>query len=58
MIMKIGDHVTISAKYSTFDKMTGVITDIVEGTPLPFTVKFDNPEDDEEMYFSEEELNK
>jgi len=54
--MKIGDHVTISTKYSTFDKMTGVIIDIVEGTPLPFTVKLDNPEDDEEMYFSEEEL--
>lgn len=56
--MKINDHVTINSKHSTFDKMTGIITDIVEGTPLPFTVKFDKPEDDEEMYFSEEELNK
>lgn len=51
--MKIGDHVTINAKYSTYDRMIGVITEIVENTALPFTVQLDNGE---EMYFSEEEL--
>ena len=51
----IGDSVTINAKYSTYDRMVGVITEIVENTPLPFTVKLDNGE---EMYFSEEELKK
>lgn len=57
--MNIGDSVTINAKYSTFDRMQGVITEIVEGTALPFTVKFDSVNDAdpvEECYFSEEEL--
>lgn len=51
--MKVGDQVTVVAKYSTYDRMVGVITEIVENTPLPFTVKLDNGE---EMYFSEDEL--
>jgi len=52
----IGDKVTISAKYSTFDRMTGIITEIVEDSVFPITVKLD--ESGELMYFSEEELNK
>lgn len=51
----IGDSVTINAKYSTFDRMQGVITDIVEGSHLKYTVQF---EDGDECYFTEEELKK
>jgi len=49
----IGDKVTINAKYSTFDRMTGVITEIVEDSHLKYTVQL---EDGEENYFSEEEV--
>ena len=55
--MKIGTHVTINAKYSTFDRMTGVITEVIdqtkEYTVFPYTVKF---EDGEECYFAEDEI--
>lgn len=47
----LGDTVTIHAKYSTYDRMVGVITEIVEDSHLKYTVKF---EDVEENYFSEE----
>lgn len=49
----IGDNVTINAKYSTYDRMVGVITEIVEDSHLKYTVLF---EDGEENYFTEEEL--
>ena len=49
----IGDKVTINAKYSTFNRMTGVITEIVEDSHLKYTVKFD---DGEECYFAEDEI--
>lgn len=52
--MKIGDRVTVVAKYSTFDRMTGIITEIVTDSVFPITVKLD--ESGEIMYFSEEEL--
>lgn len=52
--MKIGTHVTINAKYSTFDRMTGIITEIVEDSVFPITVKLD--ETGELMYFREEEV--
>lgn len=54
--MKIGDSVTINSKYSTFDRMQGVITEIVEDDPLDplkYTVQF---EDNDFCYFSEEEV--
>lgn len=50
----IGDKVTINALHSTFDKMTGVITEIVEDSVFPITVRLD--ENGELMYFSEEEI--
>jgi hypothetical protein len=53
----LGDTVTINAKYSTYDRMVGVITEVVDQTKhctvFPYTVQF---EDGEENYFSEEEL--
>ena len=53
----IGDKVTISAKYSTFDRMTGIVTEVIdqtkEYTVFPYTVKFD---DGEECYFAEDEI--
>lgn len=49
----IGDKVTINAKYSTFDRMAGIITEIVGDSHLKYTVQF---EDGEENYFSEEEV--
>jgi hypothetical protein len=53
----LGDSVTINAKYSTYDRMTGVITEVVDqtkhNTVFPYTVRF---EDGEENYFSGEEL--
>lgn len=52
--MKIGTHVTINAKYSTFDGMTGVITEIVTDSVFPITIRLD--ESGELMYFSEEEI--
>lgn len=52
--MKIDDHVTINALYSTFDRMTGIITEVVEDSVFPITVKLD--ESGEVMYFSEEEI--
>lgn len=56
--MKIGDRVTISAKYSTFDRMTGVVTEIVTDSVFPITVKLDerSGEPSELMYFTEEEV--
>ena len=56
--MKIlGDTVTINAKYSTYDRMVGVITEVIDqtkySTVFPYTVQF---EGGEESYFSEEEL--
>lgn len=58
MIMKtMGDSVTINAKYSTYDRMTGIITEIIdqtkESTVFPYTVQFP---DGEENYFAEDEL--
>jgi hypothetical protein len=50
----IGDKVTINALHSTFDKMTGVITEIVEDSVFPITVKLDDS--GEIMYFAEEEI--
>jgi hypothetical protein len=53
----LGDTVTINAKYSTYDRMVGVITEVIDqtkhNTVFPYTVRF---EDGEENYFSEEEL--
>lgn len=51
--MKIGDRVTINSKYSVFDRMQGVITEIVEDDLLKYTVQF---EDNDFCYFYEEEL--
>ena len=57
----IGDKVTISAKYSTFDRMTGVVTEVIdqtkEYTVFPYTVKFDDgtPQGDE-CCFAEDEI--
>ena len=52
----IGDKVTINALHSTFDKMTGVVTEVIdqtkEYTVFPYTVKFD----DGEGYFAEDEI--
>ncbi|UZS00839.1 hypothetical protein [Pseudomonas phage vB_PsaM_M1] len=50
----IGESVTINAKYSTFDRMTGIITEIVEDSVFPITVKLD--ENGEIMYFAEDEV--
>ena len=52
--MKIGDRVKVVAKYSTFDRMAGIITEIVEDSVFPITVKLD--ESGELMYFSQEEV--
>ena len=56
-IKTLGDTVTIHAKYSTYDRLTGVITEVVDqtkhNTVFPYTVRF---ECGEENYFSEEEL--
>ena len=53
----IGDKVTINALHSTFDKMTGVVTEVIdqtkEYTVFPYTVQFD---DGEECYFAEDEI--
>lgn len=49
----IGDSVTINAKYSTYDRMVGVITEIVEDSHLKYTVQF---EDGDECYFTEDEI--
>ena len=53
----LGDEVTINAKYSTYDRMVGVIIEVVDqtkhNTVFPYTVRF---EGGEENYFSEEEL--
>lgn len=51
----IGDKVTINAKYSTFYRMTGIITEVVEDSVFPITVKLD--ENGEIMYFAEDEVN-
>lgn len=54
---KVGDPVTINAQYSTYDRMKGVITEIVDiiecPTVFPYTVLLDCGE---ENYFSAEEL--
>ena len=57
----LGDSVTINAKYSTYDRMVGVITEVVDQTKhytvFPYTVRFeDGTPQGEENYFSEEEL--
>lgn len=52
--MKIGDNVTINSYHSTFHNMSGVVVEVVEDSVLKYTVKFD----DDECYFSEEELQK
>ena len=52
--MKINDRATISAKYSTFDRMTGIITEIVTDSVFRITVKLD--ETGEIMYFAEDEV--
>lgn len=49
----LGDTVTIHVQYSTYDRMVGVITEIVKDSRLKYTVQF---EDGEENYFSEEEV--
>lgn len=54
---KVGDRVTINAQYSTYDRMKGIVTEVVDQTKeytiFPYTVKF---EDGEENYFAEDEL--
>ena len=50
----LGDTVTINAKYSTFYRMTGIITEVVEDSVFPITVKLD--ESGEIMYFAEDEI--
>lgn len=57
----LGDTVRINAKYSTYDRMVGVITEIIDqtkyNTVFPYTVRFeDGTPQREENYFSEEEL--
>ena len=49
----LGSTVTIDAKYSTYDRMVGVITEIAEDSHLKYTVKF---YDGEECYFAEDEI--
>lgn len=49
----LGWTVTIDAKYSAYDRMVGVITEIVEDSHLKYTVQF---EDGDECYFTEEEV--
>ena len=55
--MKIGDHVTINALYSAFNKQKGIITEVIdqtkEYTVFPYTVRFDGGE---ECYFAEDEI--
>lgn len=44
--MKLGTHVTIINPNSAFYNQTGTVVEIVQGTPLPYEVEFDNVEDE------------
>lgn len=52
--MKVGDEVKVIADYSMYYNNSGYITEILEGSGLPYTVVFDDTEDFN--YFSPDEI--
>lgn len=54
--MNIGDRVKIVAEYTIFYGNIGFITEIIEGSGVPYTVHFSSNPYDDHCYFSEDEL--